>query len=855
MTVHHVDINVTANTKGAEKSLTYLQELMGQFGKNAAGKFAGLLGAAAVAKMAFDKVSEAISKNIQTAKQVSSMAIKFNIDPRAMHSITLAANDAQVSVRALTMAMKQLGKMAERGISTKDMKINFEQLGVSAEKLAEIQAKPSKFLPEIAKALMEIGDENQRAAAGAMLFGRQYQQILPLIEELGESQEEREKFLDNENAMTAEQIAQNKEISKIQNELSDNFEKMVAAAAPLLNWAMNFVNFLAQGLGFLKDMIFESEKARKEREKKAESNVTRKIAAYQQDLERRSQKDESGKDQLTDAERSEIQAAGGVTEYIAKNAAALAKKTARYKIISDYQSQHRLVRGAKEAASGIVYGRPDDIEYLKTENPELYAYYKAMDEERADQAEERAGRFTVSEEMQRRLGVHFSQRGTDYTRGGLRRGTDGERQNDIFRQNLTELFTASEGSYSEIARLGSEEALKRRRREEAEAEKGRRTETMGRYTALRKSQAAILGQFYDEATDKVMSRYEYEQLQKSRGASDEEISLSMRTFEDEKERRKAEKLEKKSVRQLTASERKLFVGDPGEGKLKTDLTEEDKALEAIADSYDTINERAEDWMETTADLQELEAELSNAKNASDKLRIEGLIATKRQEQRQQQILLNQAVGENVALQEQLRKIKEKEYFEDLKRTEEAKKQVEIEEDHANSLKYRLMKSEGASKEEIDTEKLMDEQMKLKKMMDDYVRMKKEFETNAVKGEGGQALDEREIEKLKSLTANIEAQRRQTLDLALELGNQQGRGVVSDMRRIGGGGMEYGGLASTAKQQLEQQKKMVAHLQAIAGYFGLNPRGLQTSALGKDGKPLKGQTFSEVSIFGADRPMP
>ena len=284
MTTHNVEVNVTANTQQAQKSIGYLQSLMGEFGKQATNRFAAMLGAAAVAKMAFDKVSQAISANIATAKQVSQMAIKFNIDPRAMHSITMAAKDAGVSVRALTMSMKQLGQYAGKALTSKELQVNFKQLGIEADKLNEIQAKPSKFLPEIAKALMEIGDENQRSAAGAALLGRQYQQLLPLIEELGASEEARQKFLDNENAMTEDQIAANKEIAQIQNDLSDGFDKMVASVAPLLLWAMNFVNLLAQGLGFIKDMIFESDEARAERESEESENVSLKIKKYETKL-------------------------------------------------------------------------------------------------------------------------------------------------------------------------------------------------------------------------------------------------------------------------------------------------------------------------------------------------------------------------------------------------------------------------------------------------------------------------------------------------------------------------------------------------------------------------------------------
>lgn len=827
MSTHNVDINVSANTKGAEKSLGYLQSLMGEFGKLSTSKIAGLLGAAAVAKMAFDKVSESISKNIATAKQVSQMAIKFNIDPRSMHSITMAANDAGVSVRALTMAMKQMGKYAEKGLGSKEIQVNFKQLGIEADKLAEIQAKPSKFLPAIAKSLMEIGDENQRAAAGALLLGRQYQMLLPLIEELGTSEEARQKFLDNENAMTEDQIKANKEIAEIQNEMSDNFDKMVASAAPLLNWAMNFVNFLAQGLGFIKDMIFETEEARKQREEKQRTTVARSVLGYQQDLEYR-QKEGT----LTDQEKAEIESAGSIQGLVAKNAQAASRYAGGLGKLKEYTGRNAFVKG--------------NMELFNTEGRQKYE--KDVAQFNTDLS---TGKFNMSEGFMKALGVQkvdlsegekrwylYHKKYLDnpaqreQTLKQLGKTHDGG-QNIRAYVNMLDaverVTTAGTADFDNIATAGADANAKDARGRLAKAEENKNAAEMRKYRSLRKSQAAVMGQYYDVASDKAMGKGEYEALMRSRGASEKEIEANIKTFDDEGLRKKREKEEKRSVRSLAATERKLYVGDPANKRmLEGEMSDTAKAEEALLDIQDAKTEAAEDLneqIEIMTGMEENLAELKKdeKKNAADILRVQNQLSAEMIKKRELQGKMNQALLQEQQAVEQVRKAKEKANWEERKHQEDLKAMKDANADHEKNLKYKLMQAEGASKQQIAQAKLVDESARYEEMLKDYKKQYNEMMTNSEKGKLSDevspitgereyaALSEAEESKLEEMSKKLDAQKRNIMDSAFDLG-QGDAGRVTDMRRIGGGGMEYGGLANTARSQLEEARKHTALLQ-------------------------------------------
>jgi hypothetical protein len=778
---------------------------MGEFGKQATNRMAGLLGAAAVAKMAFDKVSEAISANIATAKQVSQMAIKFNIDPSAMHSITMAAKDAGVSVRALTMSMKQLGKTAEKAMTSKDMQANFKQLGIEAEQLNEIQAKPSKFLPQIAKSLMEIGDENQRSAAGALLLGRQYQMLLPLIEELGASEEARAKFLENENAMSEEEIAANKEIAEIQNDLTDGFEKMVASVAPLLLWAMNFVNLLAEGLGFIKDMIFESSKAKAERETKAVGNVGNKIARYQENLK---VKQEAGT--LTDEEKAGIEASGGSVEgYIAAQTAMLDKRSKAEDVLKKEKKKFEDIGYYKQSAGRRVHMDPkEDARAMK-----------AIADAEAVMAETKAG---LSDSYRSGLGIADSQV------GGLGKFNFEDDARVAYKASVSDIKTAADtGDLGKIVKLGITEANKGIRGKADAAREANIKAKMAKYVSTKKSQAALVGMAYDVATDQMYDKGDYKQLLLSRGASETDISKQIKTFEEEAARVKREKAETRSVRALAGSERRLYTKDfkTGEKVYKRNLDEVDVATDLLQDKVDANQEIIDDFEVQDKLMKGLQDDLKKQEDTKkeknpDKdaniLRIQMQISMEMIKHRELQSKVNDAKTQEIQLEENLRKAKEKRYFEDRAEHEKSKARFQDRAATERELEYKLMRAEGKSKQEIDEKRLADDQVEYERMLKEYRKAYEEFEGNDVKGPGGRKLNDEEEKQLQELTKGLDAKQKSLLEQALNLGDVKGDGKVTDMRRIGGGGMEFGGLESTARQQVNLQREANLKLEKIYG---------------------------------------
>lgn len=241
-------VKVAVDAEQAKQQVGYLKTMMNQFSTEVTNRFVAIFSAAAVVKMGFDKVSQAMSHNLQVAKQISSLSSKFHIDPKQVHSIMMSAEQAGVSVRQLLMGMKSLGAAASKAVVNKEFANAFKTMGMDASKLGDMATKPAKAFGEVALKLSEIASETLRAEVGTKLLGRSYQQLAPLIDKLSESEEERKKFLNNENAMTGSQVNQAKVFAKGQAEMKEGFEHMVANFMPIFQIMASSLQLILNGI-------------------------------------------------------------------------------------------------------------------------------------------------------------------------------------------------------------------------------------------------------------------------------------------------------------------------------------------------------------------------------------------------------------------------------------------------------------------------------------------------------------------------------------------------------------------------------------------------------------------------------
>jgi hypothetical protein len=260
------DINIKVGLQGAAEvkaQMGYIEAAAKSFADKLNNKLVSTFSAVAVGAMAFDKLLESVNKNISAAKQITSLSTKFHLDPKAVHSMMIAANNAGVAIRTLLQAMKQLTKYADgamaKGGGNKDMMkqmfgfdANGKELAEFEQKLADISKAPAKFLPEVAMQLAKINNEQDKTKMGTALLGRQYQQLIPLLEQLAESEEARKNFLENGSAMSAEQIEQAKKLGAATSDLQNAWDKFAASLFPVLTMLTNGVILLSSWVSQIK---------------------------------------------------------------------------------------------------------------------------------------------------------------------------------------------------------------------------------------------------------------------------------------------------------------------------------------------------------------------------------------------------------------------------------------------------------------------------------------------------------------------------------------------------------------------------------------------------------------------------
>lgn len=826
-----------------------------KFGSEMTSKLGKMFGAVAIGTMAFSKLEQSISRNIATAKQVAGMAIKFNMDPSAVHSVKIAADNAGVSVRALMMSTKQLAKVAGEGMQNKGMLENWKQLGIEAEKLAIIQAKPMEFLPEIAERLAAISDEGERAAAGAMLFGRQYQQLAPLLDELGASEEAREQFLNNQNAMTDEQIKQNKEIARLQSDMEEGFNKMAAAFSPLLGFAMNFATYMANSLSSLMMMLQKADEwdkaHNKEKSGQAQLNIEREVTALGLRQAVREEKKARGEELSEEdlKEEAAIAKAGSIEDYVA-NQVSIAQVTAKGVADAEGRFFDTGVSGAAQRFAGgavsYVTGMSDEDGRELVSKAQDFALPGTSVRQAAEQLKKakakQVGRDVgLDEKFAERIGMKNLAGMTEDDVTNVRKRLDELRSKRIGKKlerdeegNLFYMEGGKKVAYkSGVGEMGKD-ALEAGQNAKAKIE----GDAASPATMAMQAYARLKGKVYDAKTGKEYTKEEYDELMKGRRAGKDAIGPI--NFVDRKKQRAEEKKTKKIQRDLEKSERYMAEEDQSpvekaqeavkdiqkdmedtQGDINEKLSDEKDLREAIAKAEKSTKEFADKQAAAEKEIAEMQKngmklsaeqiELIKKKHgvSKDEVKIaEGIAGSIAGSQK----LLKQTEEERLVLQtklngekskeikaiEAVRKAQEEAWLKEKKEQEDKKKDNKDFEDEKRDIKYKNMKLNGSSEQQILEEKLKDElsdykdAAKDKEALDAEIAAKQQarideaYATGRDTGKAGEMTEE-EKRLTKEAREKVDASRKSATGAMFNLANEKGSAaVVSDLGKIGGG---------------------------------------------------------------------
>lgn len=830
---HNAAVNITVNGQQAAQQFGYIQTAANSFASAVTGKLAGMFSAVAIGAGAFNKLQAAMKENIATAKQVNSMSIKFGIDPTEVHSMKLAADDAGVSIRSLMMGFKTFGATAMKGINSRDIRKDFEQLGFSAEQMREVATKPAKGFADLSVSLMRISDETERQQAGQMALGRNYQMLLPLIQEIGTSEEKRNEFLKNESAMTNEQIASHRKIGILMSNLNDQWNRMVAEAAPIIEIVVDFIQYLMQALRVLAKMV-DMWKILQNK------NQTVTLDIVEQDALERERAAASAKykrehgaaDRITAAEakaEAELATSGGSgLRFVAKQFAEISM-----------DKRIATIKAEQAHLDSIDPARTDRLsdEDIREKAQEEYDKHEA------------GGSLTFALAKQQWLKDPDFFTGTDDEKARARR--DLEAQTDfstqysranamaLFRKgvgkDLTAEFMQASGPsevYSHTTRnLEATTPLTNLRnkslavmRDTAERER-KYTEDMNAIRKdIQKSRAKLFKVIYDEAlgrerpmTQDEINRMEKEGVgvlfgEKAVGKPEPETKDDG-TFVSTGQTRKEALAKKKHDRALAASKRKLAAAAQG-----TPLAEKIEAVREIEDKMaENIDDRLEkepEFVEALTAYNEAVAKMDDiVKNPSGKKYTEGEVSkakkdlddTKKALDAQKTEMEKFDIKSNGLAESRVKALQAVE-SEKFRIEEQNSKNADRWDEMGHKKKLRMMQLEGKTSREVTDEKFKYESQKLQDMEKDYADY-----YAAAKADG--KIDADEYKKLQEMYGELRTQYGATDDAAFATITQGGGGVVSQLGKVGGG-MALGGQANMGKAQYDELRRANGHLDRI-----------------------------------------
>jgi len=849
-----VTVNVNVNTRNAQQQITYLGAMMNEFGRQVTSRLTSMFSAVAVVTMAFQKVTQAMQQNIATAKQIGQLSAKFHIDPKEVHSLLLSANDAGVSVRALLMSMKQLGAAAGKASFSKDFRETFKMLGIDASKLSEMASKPAKHFAEVAKQLMQIGSETTRGAMGARLLGRQYQNMLPLIEKLGKSEEERQKFLNNENALGKREVDSAKANAKAQAEMNESFNKLIATLMPLGTILTNLFQLIILGLKRIAIQFGDYDDNRKGSDSFAIGGRKAQLASLVEG-------------HLKSKERPDIYKGHSYDELVSSYGKDAIDKEIKLQQVGGLRLGNKLSLeglGPNEAAfargmEGVhmgIYATPGASG--RDEYKSLFEKLGLEDEGKTMHAgfyrQRHNGQNIFENEGFVQAYVKFSKTLDDVSEKKIASLTKDERN---ILNRLKQLKSAS-GKFSLSANsainspqeqiAGKQELINYniQRQREAGATIDAKEDAANRNAV---EVQKVIAQFKTAASAMTDSPKNYRFNEKTGEVEEFDPTQArqggaLQFFRDPAAEEKAKKKQEKLDRAARRAEAELEIA----GLDREDPTYQQKK---IAIQMDLASEEEEDAQkEATKKRDELEGNITGVSMSANVKKLYSqfeyakvmheqdlgseekanrasqaydayltavqALETTTAEVSQHETNVTKAKAKQLELAEQLKQVEEKRFWKNKKENEEIAKDDNDRKRKTHERKIKDMKLEGKSQKEIDKANFDFEVEELERLAEEHDKAL--LEAN----EDGKITDEERAD-VRSKEEAVDAQYDRVQDSIYAMANK-GTGAVSDLRKVGGGGLAYAIADDVAKQELDEVRRQTGILGKIEANTAVGERG-------------------------------
>lgn len=221
-------------TKGMSKSLDGFASSLKTIGAGIAGFVSG----AAIA--GFTGLAIGIKKTVDSMDELSKSAQKVGLTTEELSKLAYAGDLADVSLETLTSSLGKLTKAQAAALDTSSKTAEvFDALGIAVKNADGSLRSSSEVLGDFAQRFQELGGSPEAVAAGFQIFGRSFQELIPLLKDgrqgIQDAGDELERFggvISTEAGQAAEEFNDN--LTRLKVQFSAIFAQIAQQLLPTL---------------------------------------------------------------------------------------------------------------------------------------------------------------------------------------------------------------------------------------------------------------------------------------------------------------------------------------------------------------------------------------------------------------------------------------------------------------------------------------------------------------------------------------------------------------------------------------------------------------------------------------------
>jgi len=141
--------------------------------------------------LSIDWMKEIGAQALESAEKVSQLSQVLGVSQQSLQTMSFAAGMVGGNLDTVSTALAHMERSAQDAAAGNQQAVAaFNAMGISSAQLKSLLNDPDKLLQTVAQHMAELGDGTGKTAITMQVFGRNAQQVIPFLNELGENYSE-----------------------------------------------------------------------------------------------------------------------------------------------------------------------------------------------------------------------------------------------------------------------------------------------------------------------------------------------------------------------------------------------------------------------------------------------------------------------------------------------------------------------------------------------------------------------------------------------------------------------------------------------------------------------------------------